>query len=223
MKTINGVPVCDTLDEIVDPRHTALLVVDVQNDFCHPEGHFARHGKDVTSAQAGLPALVKFVRAAQSRGIFTVFVRQITLPHGRSDSPAWLRFKCRDGKSPDYTLKDSWGAQFADGLVPGPNDAVVEKFRPDAFVRTPLDAILRSQGIQTTVILGMITEGCVESTTRGASYHDYYVVPVTDLITSPNRQLHANSQQFMAARYPVATSAQVLHAWDAAMAKTVRA
>ena len=223
MKTINGVQVCDTLDEIIDPRHTALLVVDVQNDFCHPEGHFARHGKDVRSAQAALPSLVKFVQAAQARGIFTVFIRQITLPHGRSDSPAWLRFKCRDGKSPEYTLKDSWGAQFADGLVPGPKDAVVEKFRPDAFVKTPLDAILRSQGIQTTVILGMITEGCVESTIRGASYHDYYVVPVTDLITSPNAQLHQNSQQFMAARYPVATSAQVLQSWNHATAQAGRA
>ena len=45
MKTINGVEVLDTLDEILRPAHTALLVVDVQNDFCHPDGHFAKYGK----------------------------------------------------------------------------------------------------------------------------------------------------------------------------------
>ena len=213
MKTINGVEVRDTLDEILRPAHSALLVVDVQNDFCHPDGHFAKHGKALGSIQAMLPALVSFVGAAQQLGIFTVFICQQTLQHGRSDSPAWLRFKCRDGKSPEYTLKGSWGAELVDGLAPAVADVTVEKFRPDAFVKTALDAILRSQQIESLVILGTTTEGCVESTVRGASYHDYYVVPVTDLIAGTNPALHRNSLQFMSARYPVATSKEVLGAW----------
>jgi len=163
-----------------------------------------------------LPALVPFVNAAQDMGIFTVFVQQLTLPHGRSDSPAWLRLKCRDGKSPEYTMVGSWGAQLVDGLQPRAGDVMVQKFRPDAFVRTPLDGILRAQGIESLVIVGTTTEGCVESTVRGASYHDYYVIPVTDLITGPIAQLHANSLAFMRARYPAAESAQVLQTWRAA-------
>ena len=213
MRTINGVKVRDTLGELIDPPTTALLVVDVQNDFCHPDGHFARHGKDVSHIQAMLRGVVSFVATAQSCGIKTFFIRQMTLPNGRSDSPAWLRFKCRDGKSPDYTLPGSWGWQLVDGLQIRPEDWDVGKFRPDAFVNTPLDALLRANGIETTVILGTTTEGCIESTVRGASYHDYYVVVVRDLVQSPNPVLHGGSMRLFEARYPLATSGEILAVW----------
>lgn len=213
MRRIQGVEVRDTLQELIDPPTTALLVVDVQNDFCHPDGHFARHGKDVSRIQAMLPGLVGFVAAAQSCGIRTFFIRQATLPNGRSDSPAWLRFKCRDGKSPDYTLPGSWGWHLVDGLHIRPEDWDITKFRPDAFVNTPLDALLRANRVETTVILGTTTEGCIESTVRGASYHDYYVVVVSDLVQSPNPVLHDGSMRLFGARYPLATSAGILSLW----------
>jgi ureidoacrylate peracid hydrolase len=219
MRTIQGVEVLDTLCELADPRHSALIVVDMQNDFCHPDGHFPKNGKDVSAITDSVPALVSFVKAAQERGVMVVFVRQQTLPNGLSDSPAWLRFKCRDGKSPEYTLKDSWGAQLVDGLVPGPGDVVVDKFRPDAFFRTPLDGILRARGMQSLIVVGNSTEGCVESTIRGGSYHDYYIVAVMDLISSTNATLHAGSQQLVRARYPHASAADVVAAWDEALAQ----
>jgi nicotinamidase-related amidase len=215
MREINGVAVLDTLQELTDPKHTALVVVDMQNDFCHADGHFAKHGKNVGAITAIVEPTVRFVRRAQELGIFVVFIQQQTLPNGRSDSPSWLRFKCRDGKSSEYTLKDSWGAEFVEGLVPTDRDAIVPKYRSDAFVDTTLDAVLRTQGIQTVVVTGTTTEGCVESTIRGASYHDYYVVPVEDLIASPNPKLHENSLELLNARYPVATSADVIAAWEA--------
>lgn len=214
MKVINGVSVLDTLQELVDPAHAAVVVVDVQNDFCHSEGHFAKHGKNLGATQATLPQTVKFVQTAQSLGIRVFFIRQLTLPHGASDSPAWLRFKCRDGKSSEYTLKGSWGAEFIDGLTPGPRDIVVEKYRPDAFVGTSLNLLLKANGIQTTVILGTTTEGCVESTVRGASYHDYYVVVVKDLVSSPNAVQHEGAMRLFEARYPMAGSEELLDIWS---------
>ena len=105
MRVINGVAVRDILEELVDLKSTALVVIDMQNDFCHVDGHFAKHGKDLSSIEAIVPGVVGFVSRAQSLGVRTFFARQTTLPNGRSDSPAWLRFKCRDGKSPDYTLR----------------------------------------------------------------------------------------------------------------------
>lgn len=214
MRQINGVSVLDTLQELTDPAHTALVIVDMQNDFCHPDGHFARYGKNLDAVAAILEPTVRFVQRAQELGVFVVFIQQTTLPHGRSDSPSWLRFKCRDGKSPEYTLKGSWGAQFIEGLVPGKGDVVVPKYRSDAFVNTELDLILRTQGVQSLVVIGTTTEGCVESTIRAASYHDYYVVPVEDLIASPNARLHAQSLDLLKARYPVSTAADVLQAWE---------
>lgn len=213
MRTINGVSVLDTLEELVDPAHTAVVVIDVQNDFCHSDGHFGRHGKDLRSTQAAMPRFVGFVNEAQDLGMRCIFLRQLTLPEGRSDSPAWLRFKCRDGKSPEYTLKGSWGAELIDGLAPRKGDVMIEKFRPDGFVGTPLDNVLRAMGIQTTVLLGTTTEGCVESTVRGASYHDYYTVVVEDLVTSPNAVQHEGSMRLYQARYPLATSEQLLDIW----------
>lgn len=214
MRKINGIAILDTLEELTDTTHTAVVVVDMQNDFCHPQGHYALHGKDIASTQAIVEPTIKFVKRAQELGVFVVFIQQQTLPNGRSDSPSWLRFKCRDGKSSEYTLKDSWGAELVEGLKPTENDAVVYKYRSDAFVNTTLDAVLRSQGIKTLVITGTSTEGCVESTVRGASYHDYYVVPITDLVSSPNANLHSNSLELISARYPVAKSTEVLNAWE---------
>lgn len=218
MRTINGISVLDSLEEFVDPRHAALVIVDMQNDFCHPDGLYAQCGKDIGSTLATVPGTVALARAAQARGVPCVFVRQQTLPDNQSDSPAWLRFKCRDGKRPEYTLQGSWGANLVDGLAPGPDDLVIDKFRPDAFVKTTIDTQLRARGIESLIVLGTSTEGCVESTVRGGSYHDYYMVVVSDLVSSCNPVLHEGSLRLFQARYPLATAAQIRAAWDASAA-----
>ncbi len=212
MKTILNRQVLDTLAELVDPRWTALVVIDIQNDFCMPKGHFARYGKDVARMQPAIDKMVSFVAQAQELGLRTVFLRQASLPDGRMDSPAWLRFKTRDGKAPDYTIPGTWGWEFVDGLKVRDGDWVVEKFRPDGFIGTNLDHVLRTQGIQSLVLLGTTTEGCVESTVRAASYHDYYTVVVSDCVASPNAELHEGSLRFFKARYPTHTADEVLAA-----------
>lgn len=212
MKTILNRQVLDTLPELVDPRWTALVVIDIQNDFCMPKGHFARYGKDVARMQPAVDKMVSFVAQAQELGMRTVFLRQASLPDGRMDSPAWLRFKTRDGKAPDYTIPGTWGWEFVDGLKVRDGDWVVEKFRPDGFIGTNLDHVLRTQGIQSVILLGTTTEGCVESTVRAASYHDYYTVVVSDCVASPNAELHEGSLRFFRARYPTHTADEVLAA-----------
>jgi ureidoacrylate peracid hydrolase len=212
MKKILDREVLDTLDELVDPRWTAVVVIDIQNDFCSTKGHFAKYGKDVARMEPAVKKMVSFVKAAQNLGMRTIFLRQASLPDGRMDSPAWLRFKTRDGKAPDYTKPGTWGWEFVDGLDVRAEDWVVEKFRPDGFVGTNLDHILRTQGIQSVILLGTTTEGCVESTVRSASYHDYYVVVLEDAIATPNAKLHEGSINFFKARYPTHTCEEVLAA-----------
>lgn len=214
MKTINNISFWDQLPEIIDPQHTALLVVDVQNDFYHPEGSYAENGKRMQETYDTLPGIIDLVKVAQEKKIMVIFLQQVTLPNGKSDSPSWMRLKCRDGKNPEYTLKGSWGAQLADGLVPCGNDVVIEKFRSDAFVKTQLDAVLDTQGIRSLVVVGTSTEGCVESSIRGASYNDYYVVAVEDLICSTHPELHKGSMAFIKARYPVCQAEEVKKIWN---------
>lgn len=213
MKNINGKLVCESLDEMIAAKHTAILSVDIQNDFCSAGGHFDKYGKDLSSIATRLPAMVSFIHEAQGLNIPVIFIRQITMPNGHSDSPAWLRFKTRDGKSPDYTLPGTWGWEFVDGLTPGPNDTIIEKTRSDSFINTHLDRVLRARGIQTVVVLGVITEGCVESTVRSASHHDYYTVVVEDAVSSVNRDRHEASMGLFRARYPLASTDDILAIW----------
>lgn len=214
MKTINNISFWDQLPEIIDPQHTALLVVDVQNDFYHPKGSYAGNGKRMQETYETLPGIIDLVKVAQEKKIMVIFLQQVTLPNGKSDSPSWMRLKCRDGKNPEYTLKGSWGAQLSEGLVPCGNDVVIEKFRSDAFVKTQLDAVLDTQGIRSLVVVGTSTEGCVESSIRGASYNDYYVVAVEDLICSTHPELHKGSMAFIKARYPVCQAEEVKKIWN---------
>jgi nicotinamidase-related amidase len=216
VKSILGRDVLETLEELVDPRWTAVLAIDIQNDFCIPGGHFARHGKDVARMAPAVSRMVEFVGRAQALGMRTIFMRQASLPDGRMDSPAWLRFKTRDGKTPDYALPGTWGWQFVDGLQVAPGNWVIEKFRPDSFLGTHLDQVLRTQGIESVIIVGTTTEGCVESTVRSASYRDYYVVVVEDAVASPNAELHEGSLRLFHARYPTHHSARVLEAIERA-------
>lgn len=210
MITLHGKTVRQTLDEILVPASTALVVIDIQNDFFHDDGVFAQAGRDMSLAQAHLPNMRQLISRWQDLGLFTVFVRQVTLPEGRGDSPAWLRLKVRDGKSPNYTLKGSWGARLCDGIEPREQDPVVEKLRPDAFLGTSLDLLLKANGIDTTVIIGANTEGCVESTVRSSAHHDYYTVVAEDAVASSNAQFHDASLALMKNRFVVAPAAQIL-------------
>ena len=213
MRDSHGMMVLDTLAELVDPRWTAILAVDIQNDFCHPDGHFACHGKDVAAIRQALPTMRRLVTEGRRLGLPVFLIQQGTLPGGVSDSPAWRRFKTRDGKSPFYTLVGSWGWEVDEGLAAAAGDIRIAKFRPDGFLATNLDQLLRARGIQSVVILGTVTEGCVESTVRGASYHDYYVVVARDAVASTNSVLHEGSMRLFEARYPLATTEEILALW----------
>lgn len=213
MKYAYGKAIRETLPELVGNAHTALLVVDVQNDFCSKDGLFARAGRNLALLERNLPNMLALVEAAQASSVLTVFIRQNTWPNGRSDSPAWLRLKLRDGKSADYTIPHTWGWQLIDGLKPRESDVIVDKFRPDAFHRTTLDLVLRSNRIETTVIIGCNTEGCVESTARSACHHDYYVVVAEDGVASSLPELHEASLRFMKNRYAGVPVAEIAALW----------
>lgn len=214
MRTLDGVTLPETLPEILAPGRTALLVIDVQNDFAHPDGHFPRAGTDLTLIASRLPAMRRLIAGVRAAGAPVVHIHQSTLPDGASDSPAWLAFKTRSGRRPDYTLPGSWGAAALDGFEPAPGEPVVVKFRPDGFLGTGLEGLLRDRGIERLIVCGLFTEGCVESTVRAGSYRDFFVVVAGDAVASAVPELHEGSLRLMAARYPVRTADEILGALD---------
>lgn len=215
MREVGGIRFFSDLSEVVAQEHTALLVVDMQNDFVASDGHFARHGRDVSRVQAVIPTIRELLAVAKRAGVLTIYTRQLTLPDLASDTPAWVYFKTRDGKTPDYTLQGTWGAEFVDELTPEPGVPVIEKFRPSAFHRTDLDATLRARGIQSVVVAGCLTQGCVQATVTDASYHDYYAVVVKDAVQSTSATLHDNALAFLGSRYDLVSAGELAGLWPA--------
>lgn len=221
MITIENKLVYTTLDELVEARHTALVVVDMQNDFCKPGWAFDRLGIDLSMYPPMLPRLARLLAGARDVGVPVVYIQMTTLPGRRSDSPAQLRFNMRlhlashQATEPLlYTVEGTPGQAIISELEPQPGDLIVRKYRSSGFWGTNLDMLLRSNSIETVIITGCTTEGCVESTARDALFNDYYVVVPEDCVASDDPRQHDASLFLMRHRFDVVTSDDILAAWQ---------
>lgn len=215
MRTLYGKQVCETLEEVLNPDWCAVLPIDLQNDFMHPDGCVARAGGDVSAMQEILPRCIDFMDRARALAVPIIHVRIVDLPDGRSDSPSWLRAKGLISNVHAFAVEGTWGADFCTGCEPKAGELVVTKHRSSAFVGTNLDLLLRSNGVQTVVIIGEQTPGCVEATYRDAAYHDYYNVLIEDLVAARDRELNAASIKIQKARHDVCTAGDALSIWAA--------
>ena len=215
MRTVNGTTIYSTVAEIIDPAHTALLVVDMQNDECHPDGWFAQQGRSVSGIAAIVPRVRALIDAARGAGVRVVFIQQTTLASNQSDPPAWLYFKTRDGRTrTDYNLDGTWGQEVLSELGRRPEDVTIKKYRPSAFHLTSLDLLLRAQVVESVVICGNTTQGCVLATTLDASFHDYFTVLVEDAVQSFSQEQHENALRFLGSRYDLMTAEAVVRSWQ---------
>ncbi len=220
MLQIDDQIVFTTLDEVVDPKHTALVVIDAQNDFCSPGGAFDRNGDDLSTMPAALAACGRLIDTARASGVQVIYIQNQKLPNNKSTSGAWLRFlvaRNRMERDQDLCMVGSWGAEIVDSLKPQEGDIVVQKWRSSAFVATNLDMVLRTNGIKSVVCCGFITQGCVESTARDAGFYDYYPVVVEDAIANYHPHLHEASLTVQRTRYDVVPSGAVMSIWDGAV------
>jgi ureidoacrylate peracid hydrolase len=166
-----------TLAEKVDPRNAAVLVVDMQNDFCHPDGASGRNGRSTAMAEAMTPNLQRLLKEARGAGVPVIFIRMVRNEHTRSEVEREHRLR-RGGEAP-VCIEGSWGAEWY-GVEPEEGEAIVTKHRYSAFIGTDLDLILRSKGIKSLIVTGVATNVCVESTARDGYMLDYYVVFMVD-------------------------------------------
>ena len=203
--------VLTTLAEKVDLKHAALIVVDVQNDFCADGGFFHRTGRDMSMIQPMVPRLVQFLERTREVGLRTVFI-QSTYDERFNSGPMKERNRRRGVEIP-RCITGSWGADFY--LVkPQQQEFVVEKHRYSAFAGTKLDLLLRSQGIKTLIMTGVATNVCVESTARDGFFLDYYIVFLKDLCATDSQFLHDATLENIDSLFGVVcTSAEVLVAW----------
>jgi ureidoacrylate peracid hydrolase len=166
-----------TREEKVSKENAALIIIDVQNDFCHPRGSSALNGSDTSPCVEMVPRLVEFIDAARAAEVPVIFVRAIH--NDWTTSAARKAQRDRNDQKVLTCWEGTWGAEYY--LVqPLAGECEVIKHRFSAFIGTDLDLILRSQGVRTIIMTGVATSGCVESTARDGFMMDYNLVFVGD-------------------------------------------
>jgi ureidoacrylate peracid hydrolase len=161
----------DSIDKRLIPSHSAVLVIDMQNDFCDEKGYVETVvGKDVSACRAVVPEIMALVGAAREQGV-TVF--WIKANYDPDRLPQGMLAKQRE-KSPVICCGTaSWGNGFY-GVRPASAEAVIEKNSYSAFVGTDIEERLRQKGIRTLVFAGVQTNVCVETSLRDAVCRGFY-------------------------------------------------
>jgi ureidoacrylate peracid hydrolase len=164
----------------MDPKKTAVVLIEYQNDFTSDGGTLHGAVKDVMEKENMLPNTVETVQKAREQGA-TIIHAPITFTadyHELSPNPYGILKGVVDSKS---FRKGTWGAEIVQDLAPQPEDIVVEGKRGlDAFASTNLDFILRSRGITTIALGGFLTNCCVESTMRTGYEKGFDVITLKD-------------------------------------------
>jgi len=221
MIDIEGKTVLTEIEELVEPSHTALIVIDMQRDFIEPDGLFGSLGIDLSMYAESRPRLAALIGAARKAGTAVMHLQNTALPDRKSDSPAQIRFNLRMHKDARrnqpplrYTIPGTPGHEFAPEFMPRKDELVVRKYRSSGFWGTNLAMLLRSNGIKTVVVGGCTTEGCVESTARDAMFNDFYVVIAADCVASDDKAQHDASMLLMRHRFDMASGAEIQRIWQ---------
>jgi ureidoacrylate peracid hydrolase len=209
-----------TLEDKVAPRHTALIVVDMQNDFCASGGMMDSEGADLSAVQAMAERLPALIESARRAGVLVIFVRNVYSTDGNVYlSDAWLEQALRR-RGESYTNRSvcaegSWEGDFYGDVRPLPGEPVVTKHRFSAFHNTDLDTILRAHGIRTLVMTGVATNVCVETTAREGFVRDYYIAFLADGTACYREEDHAATLRVIDGLFgQVSTVGEVASIWD---------
>lgn len=152
----------------VDPARTALIVVDMQNDFVKDGGTLR-----VPDAQATLPAIQRLLAHARDTHMRVVF-SQDTHTNGDPEWEIW----------PEHTREGTWGWQIVDELRPRDDEMVLRKLRYDAFYGTPLDHLLRLWDVGALILCGTVANICVHYTAASAALRWYRIIIPRDAVSA---------------------------------------
>jgi nicotinamidase-related amidase len=195
--------------ELFDPPCTALLLCDLQNDFIHPNGAYARAGLGAPEISALPGRLAPLAAALRARGGVTV-ATMFTLVPGRGGEPIiapHLR-KLRPFLAHGDFAPGSWGHATVDELQP--LDGAVEKIAYSAFWNTRLEWLLRQLGIENLLVSGIVTNGGVASTLRDAHVRGFHCTLLADGCAAFRPSVHDETVASLRHLVPVATCAQAM-------------
>jgi len=182
----------------IDTGATAVLVVDMQNDFGSKDGMFERAGIDISGIQRAVAPTARALDAARTVGIPVIYLKMGFRPDlsdlGAADSVNRVRHlqlgvgervHAPDGTESRILVRDTWNTDIVAGLEPHAEDVVLYKTRFSGFYKTDLDARLKKLGVRHLIVTGCTTSICVESTVRDAMFRDYLCVLLADCMSEP--------------------------------------
>ena len=182
----------------IDTAKTAVIVVDMQNDFGAKGGMFDRAGIDLSGIQKAIGPTASVLAAARQAGVKIVYLKMGFRPDlsdlGAPDSVNRVRhlrmgvgetIRAPDGSESRILIRDTWNTDILPELAPEAGDVVIYKHRYSGFFETDLDAILKQAGVKTLIITGCTTSVCVVSTVRDAMFRDYACVLLADCMGEP--------------------------------------
>jgi ureidoacrylate peracid hydrolase len=201
-----------TLSETSHTRRSALIVIDMQNDFCAPGGYFDRTGADLSAIDQLADRLISLIDAARRYGVMVLFVRSAYDPiylsevqKNRRRRVGWDIPLCRD---------NTWGVQFF-RITPLPEEPIVTKHRYDAFYGTDLELILQGNDKRNLFFAGVATNVCVETSLRSAFIRDFNVTLIADCAAARTRTAHEATLDTVRGHFGlVETSDDVQRAWS---------
>jgi nicotinamidase-related amidase len=167
--------VVPSLRDLVRPARAAVLIVDVQ-------AHFADDDGVVLGALDVIARLKRLAAEAKRVGVTRIYVR--ATESDETDTPVWISRHATKPERIGKYRKESPGAQFHPDLTPSSGDVAIEKHRYSAFLGTDLDRVLRSRGIDTVVVTGIMSNVCVELTAADAFQRDYWTIVLSDCTTT---------------------------------------
>jgi nicotinamidase-related amidase len=180
---------------------SALIIVDMQNDFLHPDGGFAHLAREHPEENIDMPFLKGTISGEQAEaspaGRLVVYVA-----HGQTHIPTRgpcirIEFGPSSGNR-TFIVENTWGAQIVDELKPREGEHLVVKKGFGGFSpSTPLDTVLRNKGVNTCVVTGVTTCVCVSTTVRGGVEHNYRMILVGDGVAEVSREAHDAELQTM--------------------------
>jgi nicotinamidase-related amidase len=178
----------------LDPSTTAVVVVDMQNDFCHADGYYGTAGHNISAHTAAIVPVASLIARARASGSPVIFTRLVYDEHtGAMEERHAIRPK-RWSSSGKRLAPSSWGAAIVDELAPHSTDLIIDKPGYSAFESTELQRWLADRGIRAIVLCGVVTYACVLATAFSAFDRGFDVVLATDAAGSWNAGLgHASA------------------------------
>ncbi len=189
------VKLLQTLEQQIQPGITALLIIDMQNDYVADAGKVGKLGMDVKKIQDAVPTMNRLIEEARKAGVMVVWIRQT---HSMRDSlPNYLasnvaRKKSGPFKEEDFLVQEgSWGAEYFEKMISRlPGELEVIKHTYGGFTNTKLDTFLKAKGIQTIISIGCLTNVCVSSTAMQGWFQGYYSIISSDASSTNDTALH---------------------------------